>query len=339
MRPSGGTIIKATSKKRGAVLAAVAICASSLMCQTANAQLYTHFLFFPRKEIRSEPQDIDGFLRQNVVIPVAGQEMQGWFFENHASPYVVLVNHGNGGNIGSVKWIARNLLSAGVSVLVYDYRGYGLSKGDPTVETICSDGDAAYEFLIKNRGYHPENVILYGQSLGCAVACHIGKDHRVAGLILQSGFASLRHVAYQRFPLLRTAPILVPDALDNQQILSHSTLPLLLIHGDRDRVVPFSNAEDLYKSAAGVKRLVVCPNAGHNLYPQSAELHRQAVLQFIQEVTTVRTGTGEPAAHVSSEPVPRRPGALTSPSGAPQAQLPAEARIVTGQLGTGADSL
>jgi pimeloyl-ACP methyl ester carboxylesterase len=251
--------------------------------------LYTHFLFFPKKEIKSEPQQICGFLRQNVVIPVEGGDMHGWFFENSKSPYVVLVNHGNGGNVSSVQWIANNLLSAGVSVLVYDYRGYGQSKGNPTVESICSDGDAAYEFLIRDKGYHPEHVILYGQSLGCAVACHVSNNHRAAALILQSGFASLRHVAFEHFPLLRRAPALVPNALDNEEILSHSSLPVLFIHGDKDRVVPFDNAEDLYKSATGAKRLVVCPNAGHNLYPDAVALHRQAVHDFIQEVITNKT--------------------------------------------------
>jgi fermentation-respiration switch protein FrsA (DUF1100 family) len=128
-------------------------------------------------------------------------------------------------------------------------------------------------------------VILYGQSLGCAVACHVSNNHRAAALILQSGFASLRHVAFEHFPLLRGAPALVPNALDNEEILSHSNLPVLLIHGDKDKVVPFDNAEDLYKSATGSKRLVVCPNAGHNLYPEAVDLHRQAVHEFIREVT------------------------------------------------------
>jgi len=278
-------IIKATGRKRCSAIVALAIGATTLLCQNVDArQLYTHFLFFPKREIKSEPQQICGFVRQNVVIPVEGGDMHGWYFENTASPYVVLVNHGNGGNVSSVQWIANNLLSAGVSVLVYDYRGYGLSKGNPTVDSICSDGDAAYDFLIRDKGYHPEHVILYGQSLGCAVACHVGNNHHVCALILQSGFASLRHVAFQHFPLLRRAPALVPNALDNEEILSHSHLPVLFIHGDKDRVVPFDNAEDLYKSAAGTKRLVVCPNSGHNLYPEGVALHRQAVDEFIREV-------------------------------------------------------
>lgn len=262
-------------------LCATALCSCSLMGASCAARpLYTHFLFFPKRHFHSEPKQIDGVPKQNVEINVKDGSLHGWYFERAKAPYVVLVNHGNGGNVSSVMWIARNLLSSGVSVLLYDYRGYGRSKGDPTVQTICDDGDAAYSFLI-SKGYKPENIILYGQSLGCAVACHISTQHEVAGLILQSGFSSLRNVAYQRFPFLQRTPNLVPDALDNAAILSQSNLPVLLIHGDRDKVVPFQNAEDLYRSACGEKWLVVCPNSGHRLYPESDSLHRSAVHRYI----------------------------------------------------------
>ncbi|MGH9550065.1 MAG: alpha/beta hydrolase, partial [Terriglobales bacterium] len=241
--------------------------------------LYTHFLFFPKKEIKAEPAQLEGVVRQDVQIPVAGGgTVHGWFFKHESSPYVVLVNHGNACNISSLDWIARNVLSSGCSVLLYDYRGYGLSsKGKLSAESICADGDAAYTYLTGTQGYDPDNVILYGQSLGCAVACHISSVHQVRALILQSGFSSLRNVAYQRFPLLRHVPSrLVPDVLDNRAILSQSKLPLLLIHGDCDRVVPFENAQMLFEASGGEKKLVVCHNAGHRIFPQSDDIHRQA---------------------------------------------------------------
>jgi pimeloyl-ACP methyl ester carboxylesterase len=235
--------------------------------------------------MKLEPVQIAGVTKESVRIPVGDKYLYGWFFENHLSPYVVLVNHGNSGNISSVKWIANNLLTAGVSVLLYDYRGYGLSSRlNPDVDSICEDGNSAYRFLTEMKGYKPENIILYGQSLGCAVSCDISGHHKVKAMILQSGFSSLRNCAFQRFPILQHAPDLIPDSLDNCSILSKSNVPLLVIHGDKDKVVPFQNANQLYGAATGKKWLVVCHNSGHRLYPEADVQHRDAVHQFLQVV-------------------------------------------------------
>jgi uncharacterized protein len=247
--------------------------------------MYTHFLFVPRRAIKSVPKEINGVERESVKIDIGDQHLGGWYFEKPGSPYVVLVSHGNAGNVTSVEWIANNLLQAGVSVLLYDYRNYGTSSREPlTVDTICDDGNAAYNFLVEKKNFKPENIILYGQSLGCAVACSVSKQHPAAALILQSGFSSLRTVFYGHCSLLQHAPKLVPDALDNKAILSQSKLPVLIIHGDKDHTVPFQNAEQLYAAATGPKWLVVCHNIGHSLYPKADLQHRSAVAEFIARI-------------------------------------------------------
>jgi alpha-beta hydrolase superfamily lysophospholipase len=270
---------------RAAILAAALSLGAALSATAMPAPLYAHFLFLPRRAIRSVPEEIAGVACQSVTIDIGKKHLGGWFFEKAGAPYVVLVSHGNGGNVSSVRWIAKNLLSTGVSVLLYDYRNYGTSsRGTLTVKSICEDGDAAYDYLVQKKNYKPENIILYGQSLGCAVACNISKDRQAAGLILQSGFSSLRHVAFEHFPVLHGMPILVPDALDNRKILSHSKLPVLFIHGDKDRMVPFDNAQILYEAASGPKWLVVCHDAGHHLYPKSDAEHLCAVREFIDRI-------------------------------------------------------
>lgn len=306
-------MIQGDSRLRRSLFAAV-LCSSNLLGSSAIARpLYTHFLFFPKKTIKAEPRQIDGVIKQNVRIKVNDGYLSGWYFAKADSPYVVLVNHGNSGNISSVKWIAHNLLKAGASVLLYDYRGYGeSSKRVPDVQSICEDGDAAFDFLHTEKGFASENIVLYGQSLGCAVACHIGEKNKVAGLILQSGFSSLRNVAFQRFPFLQHTPKLVPDALDNQSILSSSKLPVLVIHGDKDRVVPFENAEYNYSAAAGEKWLVVCPNSGHKLYPESDGRHSDAVNLFMNylHAQARKCAESEPEQKALKQPV----GSITTAS-------------------------
>jgi hypothetical protein len=174
--------------------------------------------------------------------------------------------------------------------LVYDYRGYGQSKGKPSVKSICADGDAAYQFL-RARGYSPEQIILYGQSLGCAVACHIAERNKVGAMILQSGFSSLRLVASETHPQLKGAvPLLVPDVLDNSKILSKLTTPVLIIHGDKDTTIPFDNATKLYDAAIGPKRLIVCKDAGHNLRETPDQL-KEAIRSFISDYISDRIQT------------------------------------------------
>lgn len=277
-------------------LTAALLCSLYVAAVPSQASpLYARFLFVPSTEISYQPDQIGGIAREDVSIDINGSKLSGWFFHNPASPYVVLISHGNGGNISSMRWITSNVLSTGASVLLYDYRGYGRSPGKPSVKSICADGDAAYNFLVNTKGYRSDQIILYGQSLGCAVASHIAAAHDALGLILQSGFSSLRTVAYERFPILKySLSLLVPNVLDNAKLLSQMKIPLLIIHGDHDKIVPFDNAKMLYDAAVGQKELVVCHNSGHRLFPEAAEQHREAITKFINQLVASRRPQAEP---------------------------------------------
>jgi uncharacterized protein len=247
-------------------------------------------LFFPDKKVEDNFSGIQGAQRQDVQIRAAdGGTLYGWLFEKPNAPYVILVNHGNSDNIGSVRWIASNFLSTGASVLLYDYRGYGRSTGKPSAESICADGLSAYDFLLE-RGYKPDQIILYGQSLGSAVACHVSENRSSAGLILQSGFSSLRRVAKDRFPWLNwLAKKILPDSLDNARILAKAHPPLLLMHGTDDKVVPEANSKRMLQIASGSKKLVLFQGAGHDLFPQAVEAHRKTVSDFLVSLNKTAT--------------------------------------------------
>lgn len=255
--------------------------------------VYSYFLFFPSKDEYRKPDGLNGVAREDVSIPVGKEKMTGWLFRRPESPYVVLVNHGNGGNLSHMTRIARYILDAGTSVLVYDYRGYGQSEGKfPSVKSICADGDAAYDFL-KARGYDDKHIILYGESLGCAVTCHVAEDNKVGAMILQSGFSSLRLVASETHPNLRVAmPFMLPNVLDNSKILSKLATPVLVIHGDKDKTIPFDNATKLYDAAIGPKRLIVCKDAGHNLRETPEQL-KEAIHDFIADYISNKLQTSQ----------------------------------------------
>lgn len=215
--------------------------------------------------------------------------MQGWFFHRRQAPYIVLVNHGNAGNLDDIKWLIENLLACEeVSVLAYDYRGYGNSArnaiGLPTVESVVEDGFSAYEYVREGLGYAPDSIILYGQSIGGAVTCQVMDGRPCLGVILQSGFSSLRKVVAHHMPFLAHSP-LIPDALDNRAVLSSKVHPpVLFIHGTADFIVPHFNSEEMFACTRGRKELVLCEGACHKLFPAARSKHKEALFTFIDSL-------------------------------------------------------
>lgn len=241
-----------------------------------NTYLYRRLLFFPTRfpsDFAGVPA-LEGVGGEDVYFKgQMGQTLNGWYFRKPESEYHILFNHGNSGNLTIRHHISRLMVKAGYSVFVYDYQGFGRSDGLPTVHGICSDGEAAYDYLVHERGVDPEKIILYGESLGCSVAAHLSTARTHRGLILQSGFASLKRIACLHFPWLQLYPsaLFPTPALDNFSIVKESKAALLIIHGDLDRVIPVRHSIDMYEAAACSKHLVRLPGTAHGDVWSTAE--------------------------------------------------------------------
>ncbi|MBX9720387.1 MAG: alpha/beta hydrolase [Candidatus Obscuribacterales bacterium] len=234
----------------------------------AVSPLYRFYLFLPfpaGEEYKFEK--LDGIPKEDVYVKGAdGNTLHGWFFLNkNPDAPVVLVSHGTMGNISSRIALAKALLASGASVLVYDYQGYGLSGGQPSLQALCVDGVLLYDFLVEQKKYHPSQVIVYGESLGCATSCKIVAARKCSGMILQSGFSSLVSAARGMYPLLYCWPdgaFPKPD-MNNTEMLKSPHPPLLIVHGKEDGLVPISHAEKNYAGAADPKEFVVFEKSGH----------------------------------------------------------------------------
>ncbi len=181
----------------------------------------------------------------------------------------MLLAHGNAGNLsylsGQVKYF---LEEQRVSTLVFDYRGYGRSEGEPSVEGIIQDARAARTFLAHRAELGLSDIVLMGRSLGGAVVVQLAAEVPPRGLILESTFSSFRDVAAHHYPRLAW---LVPDTKLNSVVqLSRYAGPLLQSHGDADRTIPYELGEKLFEAAKGPKHFVRIPGADHN-DPQSSE--------------------------------------------------------------------
>lgn len=251
-----------------------------------NDPLYRNLLFFPTRFPRDHTgvpalEEISGediYFKGDM-----GQRLNAWYWRRPDSKFVVIFNHGNSGNITIRENLSRLMLRSNCSVFVYDYQGFGRSDGRPSVKGICSDGRAAFDHLVNEMGFAPENILLYGESLGASVACHVSTQRTPAGLVLQSGFASLRRISLEHYPFLHIyPPALFPKpALDNISIVRKLEVPLLLIHGELDRVIPVKHSIDMYEAAACRKHFLRLPATAHaDIFSTASEDYVRTLTEF-----------------------------------------------------------
>lgn len=174
----------------------------------------------------------------------------------------MLLFHGNAGNVCDRLPHARLLVAAGLDVLVFDYRGYGRSSGKPSEEGTYRDAHAAHAALLAEPGVDRSRVFYLGESLGGAVALALALERPPAGLVLQSAFAGVRDMARVHYPFIPAA--FVPDAYPSLRLIGGLTAPLLVLHGERDDVVPPSQGRALFEAAPEPKQLHVFRAVGHN---------------------------------------------------------------------------
>lgn len=210
-----------------------------------------------------------------------GVKLFGWFVEAPGSPAVMIWCHGNAGNISHrldniAEWHRR-----GLSLLIFDYRGYGRSDGRPSEDGLYRDAQAAYQFLTQQRGVPPERLIIFGRSLGAAVAGELAATQPAARLILESPFPSVEamvKVHYGPLPmhlLLRARFHLLPR-------LQKVRIPILVVHGDRDSIVPLPLGRQVYDAAPEPKAFYLIPGADHNdTYVVGGEPYFTRLLSFI----------------------------------------------------------
>lgn len=187
-----------------------------------------------------------------------GVRLHGWLFkaeEPHAP--LLIWFHGNGGNITYRGPIAATLASRGVSVFVFDWRGYGRSEGTPSEPGLIRDSLAAYDHAPRS-----DHVVLYGESLGGPYAAYVATKRKARAVIVENTFPSLRELGnalYRPIPLGLTAP----RALRTADWLNEAGLPVLVMHGRRDQVIPFYLGKRLYDALEVPKELFVSESAGH----------------------------------------------------------------------------
>ena len=209
-----------------------------------------------------------------------GTRLHGWYFPCENPRAVVLFSHGNAGNLSHRAETARVLRQrVGVSVMLYDYRGYGRSEGRPAEKGILADGRAARTWLADRAGLSADEIVLMGRSLGGAVSVDLAQDGARA-LVLESTFTSIPEVGALHYPWLPLR-LLLHTRFDSLAKINSYRGPLLQSHGNADGLVPYAIGRRLFEAANEPKQFFTVEGGDHN-DPQPLEFYDQ-LAQFLDQ--------------------------------------------------------
>lgn len=211
-----------------------------------------------------------------------GTKLFGWYAEAQADRPVILWCHGNAGNIINRLENLRELYRIGLSVFIFDYCGYGRSQGKPSEEGLYQDALGAHDYLTRTRMIRPERIIIFGRSLGAAVAGELAVQKPAAGLILESAFPSLGAVAKFYYSGVPVHWLLGADfALIDR--LPQLSLPKLIVHGDKDDIIPIELGRQVFEAAKPPKSFYVIEGADHNnTYQVGGAVYFRRWAEFVQ---------------------------------------------------------
>jgi abhydrolase domain-containing protein 17 len=244
--------------------------------------IYTFFMvyvFFMADRMIFLPQPASYEDTESIFkLPVSDNEkISAIHLPNPEADYTLLYIHGNAEDLGDIRPMLIRLQSWGFSVFAYDYRGYGTSDGKPSERNAYEEAEAAYQHLTQQLGVSPDQVILYGRSVGGGSAVELASRHSVAGLILESTFTSA-------FRVVVPVPILPFDKFPNIQRISQVDCPVLVMHGEADADIPVEHGQRLYDAAPEPKLSLWVEGAGHNDFTWVAEEQHQAALVEFQQL-------------------------------------------------------
>ena len=266
------------------VLAVVIVLYVSVGLLAKFTNVINHFIYFPERDIFQDPSDF-GLEFEDVYLTTSdGVRIHGWFVPGSGGPTLVWF-HGNGGNISHrVDNIAGLNRRLGVSILIIDYRGYGLSEGSPTEQGTYLDAEAAVAHALSRPDVDPERVVLFGRSLGCAVAAEMAVRHDAYAVVLESPFTSVLAMARQAYPFLPGVGLLVGDMYDTLDKVARIDAPIMVLHGDSDEIVPFEMGREVFEAAPEPKRFYIIRGAGHNdTYAAGGASYLDALGSFLAE--------------------------------------------------------
>lgn len=251
-------------------------------------------MYYPSKEIAATPGDFGLPYEEIDFVAEDDHRLHGWWIPHPEARGTILHCHGNAGNIGDRVWLAADLHRLKVNVFLFDYRGYGRSRGLPTEQGTYRDARAAYE-VVRNRYADAETppVIVHGQSLGGSVAVQLALDKPVRGLVVESTFSSTVEMGHHLYPLLPVR-LFCRFRYDSAAKVPRLAMPKLFAHSPHDETVPYALGRKLYEAAAEPKEFVELEGTHNEAGWGGSPEYWAALEAFVDRV--LGAGAGKPGA-------------------------------------------
>ena len=241
------------------------IAAAYVLIGLAGYLAQRKLMYFPDRA-RTQPAEVGlPDVEERVLKTPDGEKVIAWYGKARPGQPTLLYFHGNGGSLRVRAERVRRFMAEGWGVYMMTYRGYGGSTGAPSEVHNVADARLAYGALV-HEGVAPKSIVAYGESLGSTIAVRIVAEREVGGLILDAPYTSIVDVAAGAYPFLPVRYLLT-DRYETTRYIASVRVPLLVLHGERDPVIPVVMGKELHRLANEPKRLVLFPNGGHsNLY-------------------------------------------------------------------------
>lgn len=239
--------------------------------------------FYPSAELMVTPAQWGVPYEEVQLLTEDNYRLHGWYIPHPAATRTLLFFHGNAGNLSHRGESLAVFYRLGLNVLIIDYRGYGRSEGKPDEPGLYLDAAAAWRYLIEKRGLSAKQIIIFGRSLGGAVATQLALKVEPGALILESTFSSARAMAGQLFPLL-THVLLLRYSFDSEEKIRQLKSPLYIAHSPDDEIIPYRQGRKLYAAASSSKRFFEMRGGHNDGFLQSQPGYELSLRRFISEL-------------------------------------------------------
>ncbi len=260
------------------LLTAAAAVGISILVLASFVLMEGRFLYFPTRTLAAKPESFGLRADELSLLAEDGVRLHGWWIKG-VGGRALLFFHGNAGNAADRLDRARILNERlGLDVFLVDYRGYGKSEGDPSEEGLYRDARAVYDHALSR--FHANQVVLFGESLGSAVAIQLATEQTSAGVVLETPFLSIPAMARRHYPFV--PGFLIRSRYDNEEKIASVSAPKLFLVAEKDEIAPPEHGRRLFELAREPKTLFVIPGSGHNdTYVTGGEAYWREWVKFL----------------------------------------------------------
>ena len=241
-------------------------------------------LYFPRKYLEASP--LDAGLQYETILYEAedGVKISAWYIPCEGAEKAILFCHGNAGNISHRIDSIKIFYQLGFNVFIFDYRGYGQSRGKPSEKGLYRDVKGAWDYLIEKKNFREDQIVLFGRSLGGTVASWMAARTKPGALIVESAFTSVPDLARKIYPFLPVR-LLCRHVFAAIDYVKQVKCPVLVVHSPDDELIPFKHGQLLFEAAPAPKEMLTIRGSHNQGFYQSHDIYTKGLKKFLDNIS------------------------------------------------------